>query len=200
MSSPLAKPAKSSSGLGGLLSDVFEAPREVFPYETIKFSGRLEILDAKTRSARFIRRQRIRFLEDGVSVFMDRVWGEGVLFAGYAAPGLKMLEPIRTPKGYVVPLQLPRPFRKGDVFDIVTERRIIGAFYHPLAYWDTTMSAPTELVSIEVAVPPGADIRRPEIVVPARGDMDAKELRRAVKFRVSRPAVNIPYQLAWSWN
>jgi hypothetical protein len=189
----------SQQGLGGLLSEVFDAPRDLFAYETIRFSGRLEILDPNTRSARFVRRQRIRFLEDGVSVFMDRVWGEGVLFAGYAAPGLKMLEPIRTPKGYVLPLQLPRPFGKGDVFDIVTERRIIGAFYHPLAYWDTAMSAPTELISIEVAVPPGADIRRPEIVAPARGDMNARQRQRSLEFRVARPAMNVPYKLAWSW-
>lgn len=189
----------SEQGLGGLLSDIYDAPRDVFSYETVKFSGRLEILDPNTRTARFVRGQTIRFLEDGVTVFMDRVWGEGVLFAGYAAPGLKMLEPIRTPKGYVVPLQLPRPFQKGDVFDIVTERRIIGAFYHPLAYWDTAMSAPTDLISIEVVTPPGTHVRRPEIVAPARGDMDARQRSRSLEFRVARPAVNIPYKLAWSW-
>ena len=190
---------RSQTGLSGLFSDIYDAPRDVFAYETIRFSGRLEILDPNTRSARFVRRQRIRFLEDGVSVFMDRVWGEGVLFAGYAAPGLKMLEPIRTPKGYIMPLQAPRPFQKGDVFDIVTERRIIGAFYQPLAYWDTAMSAPTDLISIEVVTPPGAHVRRPEIVAPARGDMDAKPRQRSLEFRVARPAVSIPYKLAWSW-
>lgn len=198
MSSPSAI-SKSEPGLGGLLSDAFEAPRDVFSYETIKYSGRLEILDAETRSARFIRRQRIRFLEDNVSVFMDRAWGDGVLFAGYAARGLRILEPIPTGKGYVIPLALPRRFAKGDVFDITTERRIVGAFYHPLAYWDTAMSAPTELVAIDIVVPPGADVRRPEIVAPARGDMDATQHRRSLDFRVARPALNIPYKLAWSW-
>ena len=198
MSSPSAK-SKSQPGLGGLLSDTFEVPRDIFAYETIKFSGRLEILDRERRAARFVRRQRVRFLEDDVGVFMDRVWGEGVLFAGYAAPGLRMLEPIRTLKGYVVPLRLPRLFRKGDVFDIVTERRIIGAFYHPLAYWDTAMSAPTELVSIEVAAPAGTPIKRPEIVAPARGDMDARQRQRSLEFRVARPALDVPYKLAWSW-
>ena len=190
---------RSQTGLGGLFSDIYDAPRDVFAYETIKFTGRLEILDRERRVARFVRRQRVRFLEDGISVFMDRVWGEGILFAGYAAPGLKMLEPIRTPKGYVLPLQLPRPFRNGEVFDIVTERRIIGAFYHPLAYWDTAMSAPTDLISIEVVTPPGARVRQPEIVAPARGDMDARQRPRSLEFRVARPAVNIPYKLAWSW-
>src|SRR3990172_9373757 len=169
---------RSRTGLGDLFSDIYDAPRDVFAYETTKFTGRLEILDRERRVARFVRRQRVRFLEDGVSVFMDRVWGEGGLFAGYAAPGLKMLEPIRTPKGYVLPLQLPRPFGKGDVLDIVTERRIIGAFCQPLAYWDTAMSAPTDLISIEVVTPPGTHVRRPEIVAPARGDMDARQLQR----------------------
>lgn len=198
MSSPSAK-QKSEPGLGGPLADAFEAPRELFPYETIKFSGRVEIMDPDRRAARFVRRQRVRFLEDNVAVFMDRVWGEGVLFAGYAAPGLKLLEPIRTPKGYVVPLQLPRLFHKGEIFEIITERRIVGAFYDPLAYWDTTMSAPTNLVSIEVTVPPGTPIRRPDIIAPAQGDMDARQRPRSLEFRVGRPALDVPYKLAWSW-
>lgn len=188
-----------TQGLGGLLMDAYDPPSECFQYETIRFSGRLEILDRDGRVARFTRHQRIRFLEDGVSVFMDRVWGDGVLFASYAAQRMRILDAIPTRKGYVVPLALPRPFRKGEIFDVVTRRRIMGAFTDHDAYWESAMSAPTELLTIDVLAPPSRDFRHPEIVAPPRGDLHAEQHLNLLEFRVRQPALNIPYRLAWSW-
>src|SRR3990172_7290352 len=118
----------SEGGLGGLLSDTCDVPSECFRYETIWFHGRLEILDKEGRVAVFCRRQRIRFLEDGVAEFIDRVWGEGVLFAGYETGSMSIIEAIATRKGYAVVLALPRAFARGETFEVVTERRIVGAF------------------------------------------------------------------------
>lgn len=176
-----------------------EPPAECFQYETVKFSGRLEIMDSDGRVARFVRHQRVRFLEDSVSVFFDRVWGDGVLFAGYAASHMRILDAIPTRKGYVVPLALPRPFARGETFDIVTQRRIVGAFVHESAYWESAMSAPTELLTLDVAAPPGLRFRQPEIVAPPRGDFDARQRARLLTFQVQRPALDIPYRLAWYW-
>ena len=180
-------------------AEIHEPPAECFRYETIKFSGRLEIMDSDGRVARFTRHQRVRFLEDGVSVFFDRVWGDGVLFAGYAARHMRILDAIPTRKGYVVPLGLPRPFARGETFDIETERRIVGAFIQPDAYWESAMSAPTDLLTLDVVAPPGLHFRRPEIVAPPRGDFDARQRARLLTFQVQRPALDIPYRLAWSW-
>jgi hypothetical protein len=179
--------------------DISEPPADWFPYETIKFSGRLEIMDRDGKVARFVRRQRVRFLQDGASVFFDRVWGDGVLFAGYAARHMRILDAIPTRKGYVVPLALPRPFARGQTFDIDTERRIVGAFIYPAAYWESAMSAPTDLLTLDVVAPPGLHFRRPEIIAPPRGDFDARQRARLLTFQVQRPALDIPYRLAWSW-
>ncbi len=176
-----------------------EALQGYFPYETIKFSGRLKVLDLDRTVAVFTRRQRVRFLEDGVSVLFDRIWGEGVLVGSYLAPGLNMMEPIRTPTGYVLPLGLPRRFRKGETFEIVSYRRIVGAFCETRGYWETAMSKPTELIQITVVTPPGLAVRNPDIVAPPRGDMDLSKKPNSLKFRVARPAINGPYRLGWSW-
>lgn len=170
-----------------------------FPYETIKFSGRLKILDTDRMTAIFTRRQRVRFLEDGVGVLFDRIWGEGVLVGSYLAPGVTIMEPIRTPSGYVLPLGLPRPFRKGETFELVTHRRIVGAFSQEKGYWDTTMSKPTELIQITVVTPPDVKAGQPDIVAPPRGDMDLTQRANSLQFRVTRPAMNGPYRLRWSW-
>jgi hypothetical protein len=170
-----------------------------FPYETIKFTGRLKILDLDRAVAVFTRWQRVRFLEDGVSVLFDRIWGEGVLLGSYSAPGLSLMEPIRTPTGFVLPLGLPRRFRKGETFEIVSHRRIVGAFSESRGYWDTAMSKPTELIQITVVTPPGMPISKPDIVAPPRGDMDLTRKANSLKFRVARPAINGPYRLGWFW-
>lgn len=176
------------------------ASSEYFPYKTIKFSGQLEMLDQEGRVAVFRRQQRIRFLEDGVGIFFDRVWGSGVLFAGYSAASLRILEPIRTKDGYVLPLALPRMYARGETFDIVTTRRIVGAFIEEASYWDSAMSAPTDLLTIKVIGHRSRPFRHPELIVPQEGDMDATTSRNMFNFRVKHPATNIPYKLVWSWN
>jgi hypothetical protein len=188
-----------NDGLGGLLTDVCDVPSECFRYETISFHGRLEILDKENRVAVFRRRQRIRFLEDGVTEFIDRVWGEGVLFAGYEARSMSILESIPTRRGYAVLLALPRMFARGETFDIITERRIVGGFIDQQAYWESAMAAPTEALTIDVRGPAGLILARPEIVAPARGEMDLRQRRRSLRFQVRQPALYIPYKLEWSW-
>ena len=129
----------------------------------------------------------------------DRIWGEGILVGSYLAPGLNLMEPIRTPTGYVLPLGLPRRFRKGETFEIVSHRRIVGAFNDTRGYWDTTMSKPTDLIQITVVTPPGMATSKADIVAPPRGDMDLSKKANSIKFRVARPAINGPYRLGWSW-
>lgn len=169
-----------------------------FPYETIKYSGTLRFLEGKHTSAVFDRHQKIRFIEDGVGVFFDRVWGDGILFGGYFARGLRVLEPIRALKGYIVPLLLPRLFRRGETFNIVTRRKTIAAFYDAQGQWDTAMHAPTDHVSINVETK-GDELRDPEIVAPPRGDIHAEQHAHQLRLRVARPALYTPYRLSWSW-
>ncbi len=181
-----------------LLGTTYRAPRDFFPYETIKFSARLEFIDRRGVAV-FSRRQRIRFLEDGVTTFFDLAWGEGILFANYTAGPLRILDAIRTPKGYVVALALPRPYHKGEVFEIDVRRRIVGSFLDEQVYWDTAMRVPTELFTIDVVPPYDRRIRHPEIAAPPQGDFDASESPKPLRLRVKQPAVHIPYKLSWSW-
>jgi hypothetical protein len=197
--SPETRQPNTPEGLGGLLADACQPPRDCFRYETLKFAGRLRILDRDRRVARFTRWQRIRFLEDDVQVFFDRLWGDGVLFAGYSAPSMRILDAFPTRKGYVVTLGLPQAFRKGETFDVVTQRRIVGAFIYDNAYWESAMGAPTELLSIDVFAPRGRTFDHPEIVAPPRGDIHADQHANVLRFRVRQPSVHIPYRLAWAW-
>jgi hypothetical protein len=109
------------------------------------------------------------------------------------------MDPIPTRKGYVIPLALPRVFRKGEVFDIVTERNLPATFYDPVGYWEMSMQVPTEIMTMSVVSPVEHTFNHPDIEVPARGDMDAVQGPKSLRFRVAKPAMNIPYRLTWSW-
>lgn len=170
-----------------------------FPYETTKYSGTLRFPGGRHEAAVFQRQQKVRFIEDGVGVFFDRVWGNGILFGGYSAPGLRILEPIRDAGGYILPLMLPRLFRAGETFTIVTKRKTIAAFYDALAYWETAMHAPTDLVSIKV-IAESSRLKTPSLIAPPRGDFGLKQGTHRLDFQVSRPALYTPYRLTWSWN
>lgn len=177
----------------------YEGAHSLTPFETISFRGRVDVLDRDRQVAVFRRKQRIRFLENNVAVFFDRVWGEGVLFANYQAKGLRIIDAFQASKGYIVALSLPKRFKRGDVFDIETERRIVGAFYKDQGYWDSAMSAPTKLLSIDIVTPPGVGIRAPDIVAPTRDGIDADHQRQRLRLRAKGPQTHVSYSLRWAW-
>jgi hypothetical protein len=183
----------------GSLDEQAELLEGYFPYETIKFSGRLKILDDDRTNALFTRRQRVRFLEDGVGVVFNRIWGEGVLVGSYLAPGLSLMEPIKTRSGYILPLGLPRRFNRGETFEVVTQRRIVGGFSAENGYWETTLTKPADLIQITVVTPPSVGVNNPEIIASPRGDLYATKKANSLQLRVAHPGVNQPYRLRWSW-
>lgn len=176
-------------------------PVGLFPYLTTSFRTQLKILDSSGGSASLKRRQQIRFLEDGVSVFIDRIWGDGLLLHDYSAgSGMRIVDFIRTEKGYVVVLGLPRTFGKGEVFEVETSRRILGAFMDREAYMEAIMPGPTQSLSMEVVAPRERRIVDADVVVPSLRGVEARQRPGRLDLRVSQADINVPYRLAWSWN
>jgi hypothetical protein len=201
-SMPIKKPDENNISdltLVGQSRQVNAALRESFLYETIKFSGTLSILDRSRQVALFFRTQRIRFLQDNVAHFIDRVWGDGVLFAGYYAAGMRILDMLRARSGYLVLLGLPRPFHKGETFNVVTRRKIVGSVHFDEVYWQTSMPAPTELLSIRVLAPHGLTLHRPELSSPSLRNVEINSARRSLELRVREPVLHAPYEVSWHW-
>src|SRR4051794_35669641 len=53
------------------------------PYEVLDYDAQLTLHDARGAWATFWRRQRVRFLQDGVSAILDHAWGAGVVATHY---------------------------------------------------------------------------------------------------------------------
>lgn len=171
--------------------------KDFFPYETIDFATRLEALDRNWTAARYTRQQRIRFRESGVSTFIDFVWGDGVQFVTYSARSMSIIDAVPTRKGYAIVLKLPRAFYAGEVFEVVIERKVIGAFFDELNYWESIPQTPTEHLSIDVVAPAGAGFRAPQIIVPPRREFAAAVRGKTFQFQIDRPPAHRPYRLTW---
>jgi hypothetical protein len=171
--------------------------KDFFPYETLDFATRLDVLDKKWVAARYTRRQRIRFLDDSVTIFFDFVWGEGIQFANYHAHDLRIIDAIPARRGHVVVLALPRRFHRGEVFEVVIERKVVGAFFSEMNYWESLPHTPTKRLSIEVLAPRAATFRDPEIAVPANTKFDASVRGQRFLLKVKNPAY-APYRATWS--
>jgi hypothetical protein len=172
---------------------------ELFPYETLSYAGRLEFLDRTRTVAVFKRQQMIRVIAPRLTVFLDRIWGEGVLFADYWTGGLPIVEAVRGKSGWVAILELPRSYRKGDIVQIRTERRIVGGFTQAVEHWDTTMFAPTKWLSLEICGAAAKHVRWPRITSPARAYPFVAHDSDSLRLVVRQPQADERYRLHWSW-
>src|SRR5215207_9794005 len=53
------------------------------PYEVLDYRATLVLHDRKGMRATFRRRQRVRFLHDGVGAVLDHAWGDGIVLTAY---------------------------------------------------------------------------------------------------------------------
>ncbi len=174
-------------------------PEELVPYETLSYSGRLELLDRAGTVAVFKRRQRIRVLAPRLSVFLDRIWGDGIVFGDYWTGALEIIEVVHTRMGWVAILGLPRTYRKGETLEVRTERRIVGGFTQPIEHWESTMFAPTKWLSLEISGPATKRLNQPILSVPRSDDVDVDRTRESLSLVVREPASHMPYRVEWAW-
>jgi hypothetical protein len=168
--------------------------RDFFPYENVDFAATIEVLDQNWTAARYTRKQRIRFNEDGVTTFFDFAWGEGVLFANYNPHSMRIIDAFPARKGYIVALALPRKFYKGEVFEVVVERKVVGAFFDELNYWESTPRTPTGKLAVDIIAPRGAGFRSPELVIPPGHEFHAAVRGKTFQMRMDRPPAHAPFK------
>lgn len=170
---------------------------ELYQYETLSYEARLRMLDREGAAAIYERRQKIRVRAQRLSVFLDRVWGEGVLFRDYWTDGLDILEATRTRSGWVVVLQLRREYRRGESLEIRTERRITAGFTRSEEYWGSVMFAPTRFLDLQIVS--RRRMRQPALSIPRTAGVALQKQRSSLILHAKRPVVHAPYRVDWAW-
>ena len=84
-------------------------------YEILDYESTLELCDTKGATARFQKRQRVKFLQNNIIAFEDYVWGDGDLLAEYScSPGV-VADRYREGDRWNLLISLRETKHKGDI-------------------------------------------------------------------------------------
>jgi hypothetical protein len=114
------------------LSPLAEQP--YYSYEVLSSTVKWEILSTDGSDAILRKNRRLRFLQDGVSVISEYVWGDESIGREFpltnsikVRPG-RVLEVYREGAKYVITVDLRKPYGRGEVLDFYFERKLVNAF------------------------------------------------------------------------
>lgn len=180
------------------------APDGLFasPYEVLDYDGLLLLQDHKGRKATFKRRQRVRFLQNGVRSVMEHLWGDGLLIEYHNDAG-QIADSIRDGKYRHLVIDLKDPAKMGSVLEFNTSRTNLGMFTGEEESWEITVDHPVQRIRQVVAFP----AKRPclEARVEVAGfvrQLEVTQRRRGrtiVSYEIPYPIMNMPYAIRWRW-
>ncbi|MCB0172817.1 MAG: hypothetical protein KDJ97_19955 [Anaerolineae bacterium] len=122
-------------------------------YKILDYDSTLELLDAKGQTARFKRRQRVKFLQDHIIAFQDYAWGEGDIFADYTcSPGVEV-DRYREGDQWNILISLRETKSAGDIIDFYTERTIKHGFVKDDEWWQVEIRHRTKQFRLAIIFP-----------------------------------------------
>ena len=168
----------------------------------------LELRDAKGRTALFKRRQKVRFLQDGVTSYQYEAWGDGDPFASLkCSPGV-VADRYRHGHRHVVLISLRETKNRGDVTELNLERTIRGGFTEASEWFQTELNFKTHRVRVAVVFPRNRPFRRAILIQRSRGrsqvlgESNLSRLpdgRQVLAWERRNPPVGELFTLKWDW-
>jgi hypothetical protein len=175
-------------------------------YEVLRYEATLELLDSEGRHAVYVRKQRVRFLRDGVTALEDYGWGTGIAFATHEVyPGRvarRRLEGSRL-RGTI---ELSRTYRAGEELEFSVERLIKNGFESPSEWWlEAELYHATRAILLRVSLPAARPVRESRVARPGLPDSKGivtevlKDGRQVLTYREDHPPVGARYTFLWDW-
>ena len=122
-------------------------------YEVLEHEVTLELHDTKGQHATYLKRQKVRFLQDNVIAYQDQAWGDGNIFEEYkCSPGVPV-DKYREAYRYRILISLRETKNYGDVQEFNIERKIRGGFVGDTQDFQTQVDQRTYKLSISVIFP-----------------------------------------------
>lgn len=122
-------------------------------YKILDYDSTLELLDPTGQTARFKRRQRVKFLQDHIIAFQDYAWGEGEIFADYkCSPGVEV-DRYREGDQWNILISLRETKSAGQVMDFYTERTIKNGFTKNEEWWQVEIRHETKQFRLAIIFP-----------------------------------------------
>jgi len=173
------------------------------PYEVLDYRSSLVIHDSQGMRATVARRQRIRFLQDGVTAILDHAWGDGVLTSAYSNTAGELAGSINDYGRRHFVVGLKRRMRSGEVLDFEVRREVIAALTTDVGWLQTTIDHPVARVGVEVIFPKDRPCKRATLT--ARGTTVPLPIAETptglsrLHDLADRPGRDVPHMLRWTW-
>lgn len=147
------------------LLDLYPRVRQWLPsgsdlYEILDYESTLELCDTKGATARFQKRQRVKFLQNNIIAFEDYVWGDGDVLAEYAcSPGV-VADRYQEGDRWNLLISLRETKHKGDITEFHIARVEKASFTQADEWQQTEIRHRTRRLQMNIIFPKRRRCRR----------------------------------------
>ena len=172
------------------------------PYEILDYQSTLILHDHKGIKATLERRQRIRFVQNGVAGIMDHIWGDGVV-TYYENEAGSLEDSFRDEGRRHLVIGLRRPMGRGESLAFRVRRAVMVGLTGDREWVETTIDHPVERLKHTIVFPKErpcqvAALHHEGRTIPLTVTRLADGKTR-VEFDLRRPSAQTPYTVRWSW-
>ena len=122
-------------------------------YEVLEYESTLELLDNKGQSARFQKRERVRYRQNNIIAYQDHAWGDGEILLGYrCTPGI-IVDRYRPGQKTFLLISLREAKRRGEVDEFHVEWVFRNGFVRSEELWETEIRHRTKQIKIRIIFP-----------------------------------------------
>jgi hypothetical protein len=173
------------------------------PYEVLDYAAALVLHDARGLRATFRRRQRVRFLHDGVAALLDHAWGDGVLLTGYRTDVGRLADVVRDGNRRHLVIALKREMAEGTTLAFGVERAAMAGFTRDAEWLETTIDHPIRRLRPCIVFPRTRPCQRATLHHAGRVHrlpvVRRRDGRTVVRFDALEPRPHTPYTIRWRW-
>jgi len=177
-------------------------------YEVLEYESVLELKDKHGKRAHFRKREKVRYLQNGIIAYQDQAWGDGEILQRYlCVPGTPVDRYRLGHKTHVL-VSLRDVKTRGDVDEFKIEWGIRKGFIRSTEQWETEISHRTKHIKTQVVFPEarpplGAAIieslRRRTRSLGQGAISQRPDGRWQISWETSNPRLHERYILQWKW-
>ncbi|MBN1536896.1 MAG: hypothetical protein JW908_09210 [Anaerolineales bacterium] len=198
-----------------LLADMWQIGQETIKsllnngiYEVLDYESTLEIHNQDGTKATFIKRKKIRYLQNNIIAYQDYAWGDGEILLNYRTNRGKPVDRYRSGYKTYILLSLREVKNRGDTDEFNIQWNIRRGFLTNDGYWSTDISHPTRHIKINVIFPKSRPPTR--LALEESNRKHTRDLTRETQRQLSdgrwlvswekdKPRLYEVYVLRWEW-
>lgn len=177
-------------------------------YEVLEYESSLELHDRLGKKASFIKRMKVRYLQNNIIAYQDYGWGDGEILLNYRTSRGKAVDRHKSGYKTYVLLSLREVKNRGDIdeFNISWDTR--NGFLKPDGFWATEVSHRMKQIKVNVIFPKSRppqrllleeSHRRRTRVLGREVQKRLADGRWKVSWGMKKPKLYELYNIRWDW-